>query len=96
MPDIISRESVDLMTEYFDENTYSLGWNDTRDGNWTRTGTFAGTSALIHYYPDGECWIILTNTSTWKGQGFAKDNTAFFNRLRNRYSHLFPARNLFP
>lgn len=95
VPDIISRESVDLMTEYFDENTYSLGWNDTKDGNWTRTGTFAGTSALIHYYPDGECWIFVSNTSTYKGPGLARYTTDLFNKLRTKYSSKFPPRNMF-
>ena len=95
VPDIISRESVDLMTEYFDENTYSLGWNDTKDGYWTRTGTFAGTSALVKYFPDGECWIFISNTSTYKGPGLARHTAELFDKLRAKYSTKFPARNMF-
>ena len=95
VPDIISRESVDLMTEYFDESTYSLGWNDTKDGYWTRTGTFAGTSALIKYFPDGECWIFISNTSTYKGPGLARHTAELFDRLREKYSSKFPPRNMF-
>ena len=95
VPDIISRESVDLMTEYFDESTYSLGWNDTKDGYWTRTGTFAGTSALIKYFPDGECWIFISNTSTYKGPGLARHTAELFDRLRMKYSSKFPPRNMF-
>ena len=95
VPDIISRESVDLMTEYFDESTYSLGWNDTKDGYWTRTGTFAGTSALIKYFPDGECWIFISNTSTYKGPGLARHTAELFDRLRMKYSTRLPARNMF-
>lgn len=95
VPDIISRESVDLMTEYFDESTYSLGWNDTKDGYWTRTGTFAGTSALIKYFPDGECWIFISNTSTYKGPGLARHTADLFDRLREKYSTRLPARNMF-
>lgn len=95
VPDIISRESVDLMTEYFDESTYSLGWNDTKDGYWTRTGTFAGTSALIKYFPDGECWIFISNTSTYKGPGLARHTSELFDRLREKYSTRLPARNMF-
>lgn len=95
VPDIISRESVDLMTEYFDESTYSLGWNDTKDGYWTRTGTFAGTSALIKYFPDGECWIFISNTSTYKGPGLARHTAELFDRLRKKYSTRLPARNMF-
>ena len=97
IPDILSATSIEAMTREMPNHAFSLGWNFTPSRQpWNRTGTLSGTSALVLVYPDGECWIILTNTSTWKGQGFAKDNTAFFNRLRNRYSHLFPARDLFP
>lgn len=95
VPDIIGKESVDLMTEYFDENTYSLGWNDTKDGYWTRTGTFAGTSALIKCFPDGECWIFISNTSTYKGPGLARHTAELFDKLRAKYSSEFPARNMF-
>lgn len=95
VPDIISKASVDQMTEYFDESTYSLGWNDTKDGYWTRTGTFAGTSALIKYFPDGECWIFISNTSTYKGPGLARHTAELFDKLRAKYSAKFPARNMF-
>ena len=96
VPDIITKESVDAMTEYFDPDTFSLGWNDTKPtGEWTRTGTFAGTSALVKYFPDGECWIFITNTSTYKGPALAKHTTELFEALRARYSEKFPKRNMF-
>lgn len=96
VPDIISKESVDAMTEWFDKETYSLGWNDTKpDGEWSRTGTFSGTSALIKYFPDGECWIMVTNTSTWKGPGFTRYTAELFRKLREKYSAKLPARDFF-
>lgn len=96
VPDIISEESVRAMTEYFDPDTFSLGWNDTKPtGEWTRTGTFAGTSALVKYFPDGECWVFITNTSTYKGPALAKFTTELFEKLRASYSGKFPLRNLF-
>ena len=96
VPDIISTESVAAMTEWFDADTYSLGWNDTKPtGEWTRTGTLSGTSALIKYYPDGECWIMVTNTSTWKGPGFTSYTAGLFRKLREKYSASLPVRNLF-
>lgn len=94
--DIISPESVAAMTEYFDPATYSLGWNDTKPtGEWTRTGTLGGTSALVKYFPDGECWIIITNTSTWKGPGFSRYTEGLFRKCRELYGDELPARNLF-
>lgn len=96
VPDIISKESVERMTEWFDPETYALGWNDTKpNGEWTRTGTFAGTSALVKYYPDGECWIFISNTSTYKGPGLARFTNELFEKLRSSYSGAFPKRNLF-
>ena len=50
VPDILSQESIDEMTEYFDSQTFSLGWNDTKPSDgWTRTGTLTGTSALVRW-----------------------------------------------
>lgn len=94
--EILSKESIELMTEYTDSTKYSLGWNDTnpRKG-WVRTGTLAGTNAVIKYFPDGECWIWLSNTSTWKGPGHAKYTTALFDELRQRFSNQLPSQNLF-
>lgn len=96
VPDIISAESVSAMTEYFDRETFSLGWNDTDpEKGWSRTGTFAGTSALVKRFPDGECWILITNTSTWKGPGLARHTDALFKSCREEYGNRLPKRNLF-
>ena len=96
VPDIISKKAVDQMIEYFDQSTFSLGWNDTTPGvGWSRTGTFSGTSAIIKYFPDGECWVFISNTSTWRGPRQAKQTDALFKKCRKLYSKKFPARNLF-
>ena len=96
VPDIISKEAVAQMTEYIDKDTFSLGWNDTDPAKgWNRTGTLAGTTALIKYFPDGECWILITNTSTWKGPGQARYTNELFKQCRELYSVKLPAINLF-
>ena len=96
VPDIISKEAVRQMTEYMDKDTYSLGWNDTnpRKG-WSRTGTLSGTSALVKYFPDGECWIMITNTSTWKGPSQTKYTDELFKKLRQQYGSKLPRRDMF-
>lgn len=94
--DIISRNSFLQMTEYLDTETFSLGWNDTNPAKgWSRTGTLSGTSALVKHFPDGECWILITNTSTWKGPGQARYTDALFKQCRELYSDRLPERNLF-
>lgn len=96
VPDIISRESFEQMTEYFDKETFSLGWNDTApEKGWSRTGTLSGTCALVRHYPDGECWIMVTNTSTYKGPGQSRYTEALFRDCRSSYSNRLPKRNLF-
>ena len=96
VPDIISEESFKQMTEYLDTETFSLGWNDTNPAKgWSRSGTLSGTCALVKHFPDGECWILITNTSTWKGPGQARYTDALFKQCRELYSDKLPARNLF-
>lgn len=96
IPDIISKEALAQMIEYFDPDTFSLGWNDTTpEKGWSRTGTFSGTSAMVKYFPDGECWIFISNTSTWKGPRQSKDTDSLFKKCRKLYGEKFPAHNLF-
>lgn len=84
---MISEESVNMMTEDKGDHRFSLGWNFTPKGKpWTRTGTLSGSSALVVRYPDtNQCWVLITNTSSWKGQGFAKDTMALFEKLRKEF-----------
>ena len=96
VPDIISAEAVAQMTEYFDTETFSLGWNDTNpDKGWSRSGTLSGTCALVKRFPDGECWILITNTSTWKGPKQANYTNELFRQCRALYSSKLPKQNLF-
>jgi len=93
--DILSEESLYRMAIQEGEDAYPLGWMDSRDGILTRTGTLSGTSALIKLYPDGECWIMISNTSSWRGSQFTKNMAALFEKLRSRFDDKFPARDLF-
>lgn len=96
VPDIISRRSVEAMTREMPDHDFSLGWNYTPKGKpWVRTGSLVGTSALVIRYPDGECWVFITNTSTWKGHAFSRDTMALFERLRKKFGPAMPRRNLF-
>jgi len=94
--DIISSEGLDRMTETTDSVSFGIGWNDiSEDGVWTRTGTLSCTSALVKRYGDGECWILVTNTGTWKGPRFTKYISYMFKESRELYSSLLPDINLF-
>ena len=96
VPDILTKESVELMTGYYDRDTFSLGWNDTHsDKGWSRSGTLSGTTALVKLFPDGECWVFISNTSTWKGPRQANYTDALFRSLRQSYSSKLPQRDMF-
>ena len=96
VPDIISEDAQQQMVAYYDKEIFSLGWNDTHPNKgWKRTGTLAGTSALVKHYPDGECWILITNTSTWRGPSLAKYTDDLFYQCRKQYSSKLPKRNMF-
>ena len=43
----------------------------------------------------GQCWILITNTSTWKGHGFSNDSMAFFEKMRKKYMDSMPKQDLF-
>ena len=96
VPDVISPQAVKLMTQEMPDHQFSLGWNFTpRNRPWIRTGSLVGTSALVLHYPDGECWVFITNTSTWKGHKFSQDTMALFEKLRKRFGSKMPKRNMF-
>ncbi len=72
--DILSEESIHEMTrtDFVGENP--LGWRGIRKGKyWYRTGTLAGTSALIMRKDNGIEYVIIFNSSSWKGSEFAND-----------------------
>lgn len=84
--DVISADAVFEMTCWFDKPSYSLGWNDTDPSSgWTRTGSFRGTRALLWYFPDGQCWAFISNTSSWRGVSFAKNTKALLKHLHEKY-----------
>ena len=96
VPDIISAEAFAQMTAYLDRETFSIGWNDTNPAKgWSRSGTLSGTCALAKHFPDGECWILITNTSTWKGPKQARYTNDLFVQCRKAYSSKLPKWDLF-
>lgn len=67
VPDIISSNLIRQMIE--NKNFRGpLGWKTTYDnGDWVRTGSMAGTSAIIKRQSNGFCWVVVINSSSWKG-----------------------------
>lgn len=77
VPDIISEESVRTMTSCSSSH-HPIGWMHAgEDRDWTRTGTLAGTSAVLKKQKNGYIWMFVTNTSSWKGSRF----TGYIDRM---------------
>lgn len=97
-PDVLKKESVVAMTvaDTEDNGKQCLGWTDSDPrGKWSRSGTLSSAHALIEHFPDGECWVITMNTGVWTGFRFNRDMSRLVERLRGKYSPLFPKKNLF-
>jgi len=93
--DVLSPVSVAAMTEHIENDNMSRGWSEVGyDGRWIRTGTLSSTHALIERFPEGDCWVILTNTGVWTGLHFSRELSRLTERLRARHSASLPRRNL--
>lgn len=69
--DFLSPQSIDFMTPH-DKNSKPAGWAQTNSKTWLRSGSMAGTSALIRVQKDGYSWIFISNSSSWNGPGLAR------------------------
>ncbi len=65
--DILSKESIDIMTTPIDAGFDPLGWRAVNSQRWYRTGTLSGTSTFMARKQDGFSYVVLCNSSTWKG-----------------------------
>lgn len=78
--DILSRHSIDDMTTIDLVGGSPLGWRGIKkDKYWYRTGTLAGTSALVVRRDDGISYVIVFNSSSWKGPEFSNDIISMMN-----------------
>ncbi|MFO7999626.1 MAG: serine hydrolase domain-containing protein [Marinilabilia sp.] len=93
--DILSQESIETMTISQKPYLDPIGWRGVRKGDsWYRTGTLAGTSALMMRKDDGFSYVVLFNSSTWKGSMLASDIRQMMNRAIYKTEE-WPEYNLF-
>jgi CubicO group peptidase (beta-lactamase class C family) len=93
--DILSPESINDMTRVDPMGLDPLGWRGTTEGGeWWRTGTLPGTSALVKRQPDGFSWVILSNTSNYKGPRLAIEMDRIMSHILAKVDH-WPDYNLF-
>jgi CubicO group peptidase (beta-lactamase class C family) len=93
--DILTSESIREMTRVDPTGLDPLGWRGTTEGGeWWRTGTLPGTSALVKRQPDGISWVILSNTSNYKGPRLAVEMDRVMSHILVKVDH-WPDYDLF-
>ena len=72
VPDILSKESIELMTTLRRKGDFPYGWArmQAKGGVLTRTGTMSGTAAFIKSNPHGLSYVLITNSSSYRGASF--------------------------
>ena len=94
IPDLLQERSIRKMMER-PNGASPIGWAyGSWNSNWIRTGTLAGTSAIVKKQQNGICWIFVTNTSSWKGSRFPKYIESMFRTASSRVNE-WPQQNLF-
>lgn len=93
-PDILKKSTITRMTSCT-KNELPMGWMKVKEnGNWIRTGSMAGTSAMLCKQSDGYTWIFVTNTSSWKGARFTRLISSMVNSAFGRVDQ-WPEKDMF-
>lgn len=81
--EFLSQESIDFMT-LSDKKHKPAGWATVTSREWLRSGSMAGTSALIKAQQDGYTWVFLSNSSSWTGPGLSRQMNRDITRALKR------------
>lgn len=91
---ILTPASIRRMTT-FSKAELPIGWMRITDrGDWWRSGTMAGTSAMLRRGANGYTWVFITNTSSWKGSRFPSMINTMIQQAFNRVEE-WPEKDLF-
>ncbi len=90
-PSFLTQESIEFLSGRVPDR-YPVGWAGTDGrGNLWRTGSLAGTSALVMRQNDGISWVVLFNSSSYRGNNLAgeikKEMKAALNKLERWPDH---------
>lgn len=93
-PDILSEKSIKYMTKRVD-GKLPIGWIkiDSKN-NWWRTGTLAGSTVLLKKMDNGMSWVLVANTSSWRGSKFPKAINGLMSRVVRNVEN-WPKHDLF-
>ncbi len=92
--DILSTKSIETMTNPAGDRFHPIGWRGVSQNGWYRTGTLAGSSTLMVKRNDGIAYVILLNTSSWKGPALATEMRSIMDQSISKTTN-WPQRDLF-
>lgn len=96
VPDILSENSIESMVKSYEPGGVPIGWRATNgSGTWWRTGTLAGTAALVVRQNRKICWAVLINTSGFATKGFKEDFYQMVSSALDSENITWPDHNLF-
>lgn len=76
----------DELITFMIQEPHPIGWAHADSLAWKRSGTMAGTNALLKREKDGYTWMFITNTSSWKGYKFnriiEREIGAYINKVK--------------
>ena len=81
--EFLSEESIDFMT-LSNKQYRSAGWSSANSREWQRTGSMAGTSAMIKAQRGGYSWVFISNSSSWTGPHLARQMNGSISRAISR------------
>lgn len=94
VPDMLPSHLINQMT---DDKFFRgpLGWKVVKDnGDWIRTGSMAGTSALMKRQGNGFSWVVVINSSSWNGPRLPAYINAMMGKIEKRIKN-WPNHDLF-
>lgn len=91
---LLRPETIRLMTASSDDE-YPIGWMRTnKNDDWSRSGSLAGTSAMLQRQSNGYTWVLITNTSSWNGSLFPSRIAVMMKQAMQKVES-WPDRDLF-
>jgi CubicO group peptidase (beta-lactamase class C family) len=82
-PDLLSAASIEAMRVPSDtaHRHTVMGWKEVNEWGYIRTGSYAGTNALLVQQKDGWSYCLLTNQSLWSAGKFQYEALRLMKRL---------------
>lgn len=70
VPDILSASAIRAMKTPRRKDDFPYGWARSGSSNLVRTGTMSGTCSYVEYNPNGLSFVLISNTSSYRGSKF--------------------------